>query len=130
MASIWISRVDLEDLIGPDAALALLTAYPGRSVYIPGKRNLDKLVPIVGAVAAEVLQAEFSGCEIMLPVAAVRPRTLKDKIIKMLEHGHSYGAIVAKLQCTMRHVQGVASDSGLKPAGRAQTPRSGEATEA
>jgi hypothetical protein len=130
MASIWISRVDLEDLIGPDAALALLTAYPGRSVYVPGKRNVDKLVPIVGAVAAEVLQAEFGGCEIMLPVAAIKPRTLKDRIIEQLEQGRTYGEIVAKLQCTMRHVQSVASDCGLKPAGRAQTPRSGEATQA
>jgi hypothetical protein len=123
MASIWISRPDLEDLIGVDAALALLTAYPGRSVYVPGKRNVDKLVPIVGAVAAEVLQAEFGGCEIMLPSAVARSRTLKDRIIERLEQGWTYGEIVAEVGCTLRHVFGVARDSGLTPKERAQKPR-------
>ncbi|MGE4442535.1 MAG: hypothetical protein AB7D27_13760 [Desulfomicrobium sp.] len=124
MASIWISRVDLENLIGPDAALALLTAFPGRSVYIPGKRNVDKLVPIVGAVAAEVLQAEFGGCEIMLPSAVARPRTLKDRIIERLEQGWTYGEIVVEVGCTLRHVFGVARDAGLTPKERVQKPAS------
>jgi hypothetical protein len=123
VASIWISRIDLENLIGQDAALALLTAYPGRSVYVPGKRNVDKLVPIVGAVAAEVLQAEFGGCEILLPSTVARPRTLKDRIIERLEQGLTYGQIVVELQCSFRHVFGVARDSGLTPKERAQKPR-------
>jgi hypothetical protein len=125
MASIWISRVDLEDLIGQDAALALLTAFPGRSLYIPRKHNADKLVPLIGAVAAEILRFEFGGCELTLPVSAARPRTLKDSIIELLEQGRTYGEIVAKLKCSTRHVQGVARDSGLNPAGRAQKARTG-----
>lgn len=125
MASIWISRVDLEQLIGNDAALALLTAFPGRSVYIPSKRNLDKLTPIIGPVAAEILRFEFGGCEIMLPTAATKPPTLKARILERLEQGRTYGEIVAELQCTERHVQGVARNSGLTPAGRAQKARTG-----
>jgi hypothetical protein len=120
MASIWISRPDLEDLIGHDAATKLLTAYPGRAVYITRKRNVDKLVPIVGPVASEVLRYEFGGCELMLPSVVAKAPTLKDRIIERLEQGKTYGGIVAELQCTYRHVVGVAMNTGLNPAGRAQ----------
>ncbi|NCC05009.1 MAG: hypothetical protein EOM37_13435 [Proteobacteria bacterium] len=123
MASIWISRPDLEDLIGHEAALALLTAFPGRSVYIPSKRNLNKLVPIVGPVANEILCYEFGGCEIILPTAATKPPTLKDRILERLEQGRTYGEIVTELQCSQRHVQVVAADSGMTPAARAQKAR-------
>lgn len=128
MASIWISRPDLEDLIGAEAALKLLTAYPGRSVYVA--RKIDKFTHIVGPVAAEILQAEFVGCEPMLPSAAAKPPTLKARIIKLLEQGWTYGEIVTELQCTSRHVEGVASDSGLSPSKRAQKASTGTDGEA
>ena len=130
MASIWVSRPDLEDLIGVDATQALLSAYPGRSVYVPGKRNLDKLKPIVGPVASEVLRYEFGGCELMLPSAVARPRTLKDQIIERLEQGQTYGEIVAELRCTYRHIAGVAADAGLNPKERARKARTGTDGEA
>jgi hypothetical protein len=123
MASIWVSRPDLEDLIGADATTKLLTAFPGRCVYITRKRNVDKLVPIVGAVASEVLRYEFGGCELMLPSVVAKAPTLKDRIIDRLEQGVPYSKIVAELQCTERHVYGVARDTGLNPAGRAQKAR-------
>jgi hypothetical protein len=130
MASIWISKVDLEELIGVDATQALLSAYPGRSVYVPGKRNLDKLKPIVGPVASEVLRYEFGGCELMLPSAVARPRTLKDQIIERLEQGQTYGEIVAELRCSYRHICGVAADVKLNPKERAQKARTGTDGEA
>jgi len=130
MASIWVSRPDLEDLIGVDATQKLLTAFPGRSVYIPSKRNLDKLTPIIGPVAAEILRFEFGGCELMLPSAVARPRTLKDQILERLEQGRTYGQIVAELRCTYRHICGVAADAGMNPRGRAQKASTGTDGEA
>lgn len=121
MASIWISRPDLEDLIGVDATQKLLTAFPGRSVYVA--RRLDKFTHIIGHVAAEILQAEFVGCELMLPSAAAKPTTLKARIIERLEQGQTYGEIVAELRCTYRHICGVAADAKLNPKERARKAR-------
>lgn len=124
MASIWISRIDLEDLIGQDAALALLTAFPGRSVYVTRKWNLDKLVPIIGPVAAEILRAEFGGCEIVLPTGAIKPPTLKDQIAPMIEQGLSHNEIAQQLGCSWRYVAMVKADMGLTKPQATQKPRS------
>ena len=114
MASIWISRVDLEELVGVDATQKLLTAFPGRSVYIPRRSGAGLAVETaVGGAAFETLQAEFAGCEILLPSTAVKAPSLKSRIIPMLEAGLSYREIVNELQCTLRHVCGVAADMGL-----------------
>ena len=122
MASIWISHIDLEGLIGKAAAQALLAAYPGQRVYIPCKHagKVGKLVPIIGEAASEILRNEFPGLEVVLPAVAVQRRTKKDCIIELLEQGCSYREIVTKVGCSERHVAGVARDSGLTPAGRAQ----------
>lgn len=127
MAAIWISKVDLEELIGVDAALALLAVYPGQTIYIPHKHanKLGKFAPIIGEAASEILRNEFPGLEVVLPAVAVQRRTKKDHIIELLGQGRSYSEIVTEVGCTLRHVFGVARDSGLTPAGRAQQASTG-----
>lgn len=130
MASIWVSRPDLEDLIGVDATQALLSAYPGGRVYVGRKPERCKFALVVGPVAAEILCGEFPGLEIMLPSAAAKPPTLKQQIVELLEQGVSYSQIVARLGCTERHVAGTAADARLRLKDRAQKARTGTDGEA
>ncbi|NLW81406.1 MAG: hypothetical protein GXY42_07000 [Desulfovibrionales bacterium] len=109
MASIWVSRPDLEDLIGPEAALALLTAFPGRRIYIPAKATSEKFTDIVGSVANEILSNEFRGYEVCLP-NVVKPVTLKEKILPLLEAGLSLDDVARQCECTVRYVCMVRAD--------------------
>lgn len=123
MASLWISRVDLEQLIGREAALALLTAFPGRRIYIPMKATAEKFTAIVGSKANEILCNEFRGFDIMLPSSAIQPVTKKERIIPLLKAGRTYAEVAAEIGCTERHVAYVAVDSGLTPAERSRDAR-------
>jgi hypothetical protein len=112
MASIWISRVDLEDMIGEEAAEALLTEFSGRRIYIPAKVESEKFSPIIGSVANEILSREFRGYEVCLPSLRKTP-TKKERIITMLEAGHSADEIAVAAECSLRHVAYCKQDAGL-----------------
>ncbi|NCC04922.1 MAG: hypothetical protein EOM37_12980 [Proteobacteria bacterium] len=120
--AVTISRIDLEALIGPEAAAWLVSQFGGQSIYIPKRAGAGRAIEaVVGAVAFEVLQAEYGGLNVNLPG---KPRqTLKDQIIPMIEAGMSHNEIAAKLGCTSRHVAGIKSNMGLTKPSAAQKAR-------
>ena len=120
--AITISRIDLEGLIGPECAAWLVSQFGGQSIYIPRRVGAGRAIEaVVGAVAFEVLQAEYGGMNIMLPG---KPRqTLKDRIVPMLEKGMSHNEIATQLGCTFRHVAHVKQCMGLTKSSATQKAR-------
>lgn len=124
MASIWVSLVSLQSLLGAEPANTLCTVYAGRRIYIPAEPG-QALVDILGD-CAWTLCAEYRGMEIMLPTATIQQQTKKERIVRLLEQGLSYSEIVAEVGCTERHVAGIASAvrKGLTPIQRIRLRRS------
>lgn len=132
--AVSVSRMDLEDLIGPEATALLLAKFGGLSLYIPRRPGAGKAIEaVVGAVAFEVLQGEFGKLNVNLPGKAKAP-SLKERIIPLIEAGLSLNEIAQQLGCTWRHVAYVKQDMGLsKPSPRRkkrQQPRTGARHEA
>ena len=124
--AITISRIDLEGLIGPECAAWLVSQFGGQSIYIPKRAGAGRAIEaVVGAVAFEILQAEYGGMNVNLPG---KPReTFKDKIIPMIEAGMSHNEIAAQLGCTFRHVALIKSSMGLtKPSATQKARREAE----
>lgn len=122
--AVTISRIDLEALIGPECAAWLVSQFGGQSIYIPKREGAGQAIEaVVGAVAFEVLQAEFGAMNVNLPG---KPReTFKSQIIPMIEAGMSHNEIAAKLGCTSRHVAGIKSNMGLTKPSATQKARTG-----
>jgi len=124
--AVTISRIDLEALIGPECAAWLLARFGGLSLYVPKRPGAGQaIMDVVGAVAFEVLQAEFGGMNVSLPGKDKAP-TLKAQIIPLIESGLSHNEIAERLGCSWRHVAYVKQDMGLtKPTARKkrQKPR-------
>lgn len=110
--AITISRVDLESLIGPECAAWLLARFGGQSLYIPKRPGAGQAIEaVVGAVAFEVLQAEFGAMNVSLP--GKPKQVLKDQIAPMIEQGLSHNDIAQQLGCSWRYVAMVKADMGL-----------------
>ena len=120
--AVTISRIDLEALIGPECAAWLLARFGGLSLYIPQRKGAGQaIMDVVGAVAFEVLQAEFGGLNVNLP--GKPKQVLKDRIAPMIEQGLSHNEIAQQLGCSWRYVAMVKADLGLTKPSAAQKAR-------
>ncbi|NCC85740.1 MAG: hypothetical protein EOM03_16710 [Clostridia bacterium] len=124
--AITISRVGLEALIGPECAAWLVSQFGGMSVYVPKKKGFGQdIEAAVGAVAFEILQAEYGGLNVNLP--GKPKQVLKDQIAPMIEQGLSHNEIAQQLGCSWRYVAMVKADMGLtKPQATQKARREAE----
>ena len=113
MSCTHISKPDLEAMIGPKAAAALVTSHGGRSVYIPRRESAGQAIEaVVGAEAMQILRQSFGGEDISLPCKAKAP-TLKERIVPLIEAGLSHNEIAQALGCSWRYCAMVKSDLGM-----------------
>ena len=105
----WVSMVELEDLLGKDKARVLTASIGGIATYIPQEadisHNLAKLITLPGMQA---LCAKFGKSWITLPNGRNEP--YQGRILKLLGEGRkSRAAIAAEVGCTERYVYMVAT---------------------
>lgn len=68
MAETWVSRPELEDVIGRDAADTLCHSYGGVPVYVPRRADpACQLGRILGIFALSALVAKYGGIRITVP---------------------------------------------------------------
>lgn len=109
MAETWVSRPELEDLIGRNAAEVLCRCHGGVPVYVPVKVDADSaLGRIIGIGPLRVLSSLYGGESITVPNGR-RTEPFKGRILALLEEGHSCAAIALELGVTDRHVRELAS---------------------
>ena len=123
MATLWISGIDLSQLIGREKAEALLREYAGRQVYIPINASRQKFTPVVGEKANAILSREFPGIDVSFPSTIGRPPLMKERIRALLEQGKTCSEVVRIVKCSERYFNMVAVDMGRPPAERAQKAR-------
>lgn len=115
MAETWISRPELEEVIGRDAAETLCRSYGGVPMYVPRKADLTcQLGRILGPLPLAALAAEYGGLRITVPNGR-RGEPYKAAIARKLEDGHSYDKIALELGVTERYVRLVARARKVQP---------------
>lgn len=108
MAETWVSRPELEDVIGHDAADMLCRSYGGVPVYVPRKADpACQLGRILGVFALSALVAEYGGLRITVPNGR-RGEPYKAAIARKLETGQPHEQIALELGVTERYVRLVA----------------------
>lgn len=77
---------DVIDLIGRDAAQALVARYGGTTLYIPVRRRrggfFDELCQSIGHEAAELLTHTYASLNLAIPVMAGTQRQNRDRQIQ------------------------------------------------
>lgn len=115
MAETWVSRPELEEVIGRDAAEALCRAYGGVPVYVPRRADpASQLGRVLGPLALSALAVEYGGLKITVPNGR-RPEPCKAAIARKIEAGHSYEKIALELKVTERYVRLVARSQKTRP---------------
>lgn len=108
MAETWVSRPELEDVIGHDAADMLCRSYGGVPVYVPRRADpACQLGRILGVFALSALVAEYGGLRITVPNGR-RGEPYKAAIARKLEKGQPHEQIALELGVTERYVRLVA----------------------
>ncbi|WP_374348577.1 Mor transcription activator family protein [Chitinimonas sp.] len=100
---------DIVCLIGVQAALRLVSAWPGRTFPVSRNKRLDgrvrfeALAEVVGHDAAEILSRHYADSELYIPQCAIAMRELRDRLIRADfdritgSEGHSARAAVVML---------------------------------
>jgi len=120
MATLWVSGIDLSQLIGRKKAEALLTEYAGRQVYIPIYASRQKFTPIIGERANEILSREFPGIDVSFPSTAGRPPSMKQRIQELIDQGRTCTEVVREIGCSERYFHMVSRNAGQAIKERAQ----------
>lgn len=98
----------LVNLIGEDAALALVTERGGRQVYVPDHPTANcELAKIVGLDAATKLSHEFGREAITVPVAR------EWRVLKYLDQGFSAPKIAGLVGSHVDTVRKIKAKNGL-----------------
>ncbi len=107
--STWISRTDLDELIGQEAASILCRLYGGIQFYVPKRvRNGERLAGSIGFGRALALCNAYGGGYIVVPLD--RPEPLKVQIVRLLKKGKRAPDIARKLGTTERYVRRIMSE--------------------
>jgi hypothetical protein len=112
---------NLIDLIGRDAAAALVAAFGGTRVYIPqAPEPDDTLSALIGHLPACALAQIFGGDRVEVP----NPPPRRMRILELRANGLTINAIARTLACTRRRVFQViaearAADCSVAPRGAA-----------
>ena len=115
MAETWISRPELEEVIGRDGADALCRTYGGVPVYVPRKADpACCLGRILGPLALSALSAEYGGLRITVPNGR-RGEPYKAAIARKLENGRPHEEIALELGVTERYVRLIARSRRSSP---------------
>ena len=109
MAENWISRPELEEIIGREAANALCRAGGGVPLHVPYSPDPTSwLGRLLGPGPLAALCAEYGGMRSTVPNGR-RPETHKRAVIRLLEAGHSHSSIALELGVTERYVRMLAA---------------------
>ena len=115
MAESWVSRAELEELLGAQAAALMMRTYGGVPVYIPKQAWAGtELSRLVGVPALEKLAALYGGDRITVPNGR-KPDPHKGRIIQMLDDGLTPSAIARRLGVTERYVWAVSRQCRRHP---------------
>ena len=115
MMSEWVSRPDLEELIGREAAEQLCKALGGVPFYVPitPKPGIE-LAKIVGFGRACALCAAFGGAYVTVPLGN-RPEPYKVRIMRLIDEGKTPPQIARELGTTERYVRTIMRHYRHKP---------------
>lgn len=114
MAENWVSRPELVEVIGQDAADTLCRACGGVPVYVPRRADPRSwLAGLLGPRALAALSAEYGGLRITVPNGR-RPEPYKPAVVRMLEEGRPHEKIALELGVTERYVRLIASRTRRK----------------
>lgn len=103
--STWVSRPDLDDLIGPEAAEELCRSYGGVPFYVPKRvKPGEGLAARIGFGRAYALAEAFGGEYVTIPLGN-RTEPLKTRIMKLLDERKSAPDIARELGTTERYVR-------------------------
>ena len=109
MPETWVSRPELDMLIGKDAAEALCRHHGGVPVYVPRKPDPSApLCLIIGPAAMRALCLEFGGLHITVPNGR-KAEAFKGEIVRRLDEGKAHNAIALEVGVTERYVRLLAS---------------------
>lgn len=107
MANMWVSEVELRDLLGVDTAKAFVRIMGGQRLYIPQNATPDHpLARTIGMIGMRGLCHAFAGETISLPSSRERD-TAKKQIQRLLAEGKSHGQIAQACKVTHRYVEAV-----------------------
>lgn len=107
MANMWVSEVELRDLLGADTAKTFVRILGGQRVYIPQSATADhQLARTIGLMGMRALCHAFAGETISLPSSRERD-TAKKQIKRLIAEGKSHGQIAAACKVTHRYVEAV-----------------------
>lgn len=108
MAETWISRPELEEVLGRDGADLLCRVSGGVPVYVPLKADVSThLGRILGPFKLAALARVYGGMRITVPNGR-KAEAHKNTIIGKLEAGLPYDKIALELGVTERYVRMVA----------------------
>lgn len=103
----WVSRPELNELIGPEAAERLCRERGGVPFYVPMRVNPGEgLAALLGFGRAHALSESYGGGYITVPL--IRPEPLKVQIATLLDRGKSAPEIARELHTTERYVRAIA----------------------
>lgn len=111
----WISRPELENLIGKDAADILCCMHGGVPFYVPvrAKQGIE-LAKTIGFGRACVLCSVYGGSYITVPIGN-RPEPYKIKIMRLIDEGKRPSQIAKELGTTERYVRTIMSHYRKRP---------------
>ena len=97
---IWVSRPDLEALIGKDATDVLCMRHGGVSFYVPIRAKADtELAKLIGFGRSRALCEAYGGTFITVPLGN-RREPHKSRIMDMLDEGKPLREIARNLGTT------------------------------
>lgn len=106
MGAQWCSVVELESIVGSEAAEKLLERYRGKDLHVRKKPAPD-IIALIGERAANKLSMYRGGSDIRLPMNATPKKVV---IIEMLEAGRCLDDIATTCQCGKSYVERVSRE--------------------
>jgi len=108
---------ELADIIGLAAALKLVKAYPGVSLYIPANPHPDHpLASIIGFDALCELSKVYAQETLTLPKLDAAERQIKHQVVaEMLDQNHSIRTVALATGYTSRRIQQLRSHHFTNP---------------
>lgn len=105
----WLRLTDLIDIVGEKAAIALISARGGESVYVPARiEERHPLADVMGLDAARALSDHLGGrgVNVMVPRANTSDWQLRrQKTAALLSAGATESMIAREMRVTTRAVQ-------------------------
>ena len=96
---------EVVDVVGADAAKALMARYGGQEVTLPSRQPSEPLRELIGSVAARRLVGEFGGLKLYIPTNARPEREERNrKIVEARRRGLLIADIAREFGLTERTV--------------------------